>query len=468
MNNNDKVSVATPSKEYEANAAYWHLPHALRGGTLSMRKAGEKYLPKFPAEAPLPYQDRLEQSVLFNAFWRTCTVLSAKPFQKSVTIGENADPEAVEWSDNIDRAGRSLTAFGHDLLLDLIGYGVCRFAVDMPVTKNNADDDPLTLEQERSLGVRPFFAQLSPLSTIETRRTLGGGVAFDRIRDRGTKTTQSGDWGEEEFDTVRVITADSFDLYIKVGDEWPTTPTETTPNTLKKVPVVEVGFLIDGRPPLDDLAWLNARHWQSDSDQENILHVARVPFKHFAGFSAEEVQVIDVSRSKGVRSASPDSRIDVVEHSGEAIAAGRIHGIDLKEAMSGFGVNMVMDRKSDATATGRMIDQTNGDSDLQMMVRRLATGLKQGFDLAGEWVGRDLNVSIGIFDDFNFSPDDAGHEQRLKRAVSGFISTRTLIEEDKRAGLWSDDLDVDDEVDNIEQDIGLEVSEDLGKQFQDG
>tara|TARA_R110002096_G_scaffold316728_6_gene511216 strand:+ start:537 stop:1940 length:1404 start_codon:yes stop_codon:yes gene_type:complete len=463
----DKVSVATPSAKYEKDAVYWDLPKALRGGTLSMRQAGETYLPKFPAEKPLPYQDRLNQSVLFNAFWRTITVLGAKPFQKTVDLGDKADAEAIEWSKNIDRDGRSLTAFSRDLLLDLLAYGVCRYAVDMPVTKRDKDDDPLTLEQERAAGVRPFFAQLSPLTTIETRSSgSDSDVSFDRVRDTGTRIVPQGDWAEKEFETVRVITNDTYDVYIKMADEWPTTPQESTPNTLGKVPVVEIGFLVDGRPPLDDLAWLNARHWQSDSDQENILHVARVPFKHFAGFTADEVSVIDISRSKGVRSSSPDAHIDVVEHSGEAIAAGRIHGIDLKEAMSGFGVNMVVDRKSDATATGRRIDQTNGDSDLQMMVRRLASGLEQGFILAGEWIGRDLNVSVDIFDDYNFNPDDATHEQRLKRATLGFISTKTLIREDVRAGLWSDDLDVDDEIDNIETQ-GIDTDNDIGDATDD-
>ena len=418
-----------------------------------MRAAGEAYLPKFPKETTNLYQDRLDQSVLFNAFWRTCTTLAAKPFQKMVNLGDSVvgDEELKGWVENIDRSGRNLTAFAHDLLLDLLGYGVCRFAVDMPVTKREADDAPLTLAQEQEQDIRPYFAQLPPLGTIEARRDGDGDVPFDRVRIKGEKSVSEGDWGEKEYETVRVITGETFDLYIKVGEEWPANPTETTPNTLGKVPVVEVSFLVDGRPPLDDLAWLNARHWQSDSDQENILHVARVPFKLFAGFTAEEVEVIEISRSKGVRSASPDARIDVVEHSGEAIAAGRTHGMDLKEAMSGFGVSMVMDRKSDATATGRKIDQTNGDSDLQMMVRRLATGLEQGFALMGEWAKRELDVTVEIFDDYNFNPDDATHEQRLKRAAQGFISTKTLIMEDKRAGLWSDDVDPEDELDQIEQ-----------------
>jgi hypothetical protein len=32
-----------------------------------------------------------------------------------------------------------------------------------------------------------------------------------------------------------------------------------------------------GISPLRDLAYLNVKHWQSQSDQDTILHVARVP-----------------------------------------------------------------------------------------------------------------------------------------------------------------------------------------------
>lgn len=35
--------------------------------------------------------------------------------------------------------------------------------------------------------------------------------------------------------------------------------------------------LHDGKPPLIELAHLNVKHWQSQSDQDNILHVIRVP-----------------------------------------------------------------------------------------------------------------------------------------------------------------------------------------------
>ena len=212
------------------------------------------------------------------------------------------------------------------------------------------------------------------------------------------------------------------------------------------MPIITIGFL-DDRPPLEDLAFLNLRHWQSQSDQDNILHVARVPFKHFAGFSEQEVGLLSFGPYVAARSSKADARIESVEHKGEAMNAGRQHLQDLKEEMSAFGIDLLIPRKGQGTATGRILDVEQGESDLQMIVRRLEAGIEQGFQLAGEWAGKKEAVAqVDIFQDFNLHPDDQTHEQRFKRATMGYISQKTLLEEDKRAGLLSDSVSVEDEL----------------------
>lgn len=444
-------NVATPTAAYGALKAHWDLPQALRGGTLSMREAGTEYLPQFAKESDEAYDDRLSQSVLLNAFWRTVLVLASRPFQKPISVGEEAGDTLREWSQNVDLAGRDLTAFAHDLLADLLAYGICRFAVDFPTIKEG--EGKRSVADEARLGLRPHFAQLSPLTVIGWQQVRGVWV---RARVKDSIWMPTGDWGETEYHQVRVVHPDRYELYRKRADlpdnEWPTAPTEEWANTLGKVPIVTIGFNINDRPPLDDLAWLNLRHWQSQSDQDNILHVARVPLKHFAGFRKEEVSVLQVAAGSAIRSESPDAHVDAVEHSGEAIGAGRQHLQDLQEAMSTFGIDLLTPKKNTATATGRALDVRQGESDLQMMVRRLEAGLEQGLALMEEWGKQPASgASVDIYQDFNVLPDDVGHEQRFKRAVAGQLSTRTLIEEDKRAGLLSDSLDVDAELAELEE-----------------
>jgi hypothetical protein len=52
----------------------------------------------------------------------------------------------------------------------------------------------------------------------------------------------------------------------------------------------------DGEPPLLDLAYLNVKHWQSQSDQDNILHIARVPILALIGVRTTAARSRSASR----------------------------------------------------------------------------------------------------------------------------------------------------------------------------
>ena len=219
-----EANVNTPSKAYEALAVHWHLPSALRGGTLGMRAEKTKYLPQFPQEKNPAYDDRLNQSVLYNAFWRTVGVLSAKPFAKPVQLTEESDEDFKLWAKNIDGAGRDLTAFAHDLMQDILAFGLCRFAVDFPRVERRVN-----LHEERILGLRPYFAQISPLSMIGWKEQRIGAISrMVEARIRHTDTVPDGAWGEKDQEQVFVRTSLEFQVYVKQTgsqtQEWPSSP----------------------------------------------------------------------------------------------------------------------------------------------------------------------------------------------------------------------------------------------------
>jgi hypothetical protein len=63
-------------------ARHWHALECLWGGTLAMREAGHRYLPKWPKEDEEAYRARLHTATLFPAFRRTVNVMGGKPFSK--------------------------------------------------------------------------------------------------------------------------------------------------------------------------------------------------------------------------------------------------------------------------------------------------------------------------------------------------------------------------------------------------
>jgi len=64
----NKNTVDSPCSAYNAMQAHWGLIDDLLGGTLAMRAAGEKWLPKEPKEENKSWQNRLDRSILYGAY----------------------------------------------------------------------------------------------------------------------------------------------------------------------------------------------------------------------------------------------------------------------------------------------------------------------------------------------------------------------------------------------------------------
>ncbi len=460
--------VSTPNAAYEEMAAAWALPATLMGGTRAMREAGRRYLPQEPKETDGAYANRLKRAILFNGFRRTVRVLSGLPFAKPASLGAETASPFVGMAADLDFAGRDLTALARDLLEDMLVYGKAHILVDFPEAVVAADGTPraLTLAEERSLNRRPYFTQVSPLALIAWRGArLGGVETLNRVRIRETATEPAGPWGETVVERIRVVTPEGFQLWRKVPgspasagaglsgageDHW--LPESELANTLGEIALVTIyanrtGFLT-ALPPLEDLAWLNLRHWQSQSDQDNILHVARVPILFGAGFRQDELKGAEIGPNRAISAGDPQARLGYVEHSGAAIGAGREDTRDLESRMQVMGAELLLQRPGGQTATARAIDAAESISDLQAMVRALEAGLEQAFGLAGKWLKlREATARVDINQDFGMSLKGSSDLQTLLQArLAGEISQRSFLGEIKRRGLLSDSLDIEAEI----------------------
>ncbi len=444
-----QADVATPSLAYQQMAARWKLPSTLMGGTLAMRAAGTTYLPKMPKEDPGAYQDRLNSSTLFNGFGRTVRLLAGRPFSRPVVLGQTRD-ELVQMAADVDLGGRDLTAFARDLLTDMVTHGKAHVLVDHPAQPN--PDQPANLAEERALKLRPYFVQISPENLIGWRGRQAGGVeALEQIRIKETAVEPDGEWGDRQVERVRVIHPGSFDLYRYNGKAWDLERAKS-PITLGKVALVTIygqrtGFLTC-KPPLEDLAFLNLRHWQSQSDQDNILHVVRVPLLFFAGFSEKDLGVIAIGPNRAIHHQKTDAKVSFIEHTGAGIAAGRQDLQDLEARMAIMGADLLVRRPGNETATAKAIDTAESVSDLQAMVRNLETGLEQAFALAAEWLKLgDTEVQVDIHQDFGLSLREAGDlDQLLKARLAREITQTTYLTELKRRGVLGDQVDVETEI----------------------
>lgn len=469
------MSVATPTAEYDACAQRWHLPHTLMGGTDAMRRAGKRYLPQEPAESEVAYKIRLERSVLFNGFRKTVRDMTGKVFAKPVALGDDMPSRLVEYAENIDLTGRALNNFAHDVFVDGMQAGISYILVEMPPSEPTA-----TRRDEIQSGRRPYLVHITAESLIGWKsRNIDGREVLTQVRilETVTEDDPEDEFVEQEIHQVRVLDrTDTGVLYRvfrreDVGEnvEWRVVDEGVT--SLREIALVPVYInrtaFMEGAPPLEDLAHLNVAHWQSSSDQRNILHVARVPMLFIKGIDDETE--LKVGASSFTRVSGEHADMKFVEHSGAAIGAGRDDLKDLEFQMQTLGLELLIPRPGQQSATGAAIDQSRMNSPLAMMADNLKDALERAFQFMAQYegLGDDAGGSIEVNKDFGVSIRDAADLQALLAAVNaGHISRETFWKELKRRGVLMDDFEPEEETDRLDSEapalgmIGRENEED--------
>ncbi|MEL6310895.1 MAG: DUF4055 domain-containing protein, partial [Pseudomonadota bacterium] len=192
----------------------------------------------------------------------------------------------------------------------------------------------------------------------------------------------------------------------------------------------------------------NVAHWQSQSDQRNILHVARVPVLFGAGFDEQEEVVIGANRA--ILAENPDAKLAWVEHTGAAIGAGRQDLKDLEFQMETHGLQLLVARPGAQSATGEALDGAKETSQLSMIADALQDCLEESMGLMGQYAGEDTEAVVNVNQEFGVEMMTAQELTLLLNAVNtGNLSRQTFLEEMARRGMLRPDLDVGKEVDRI-------------------
>lgn len=428
----------------------------LMGGSRAMRQAGKRWLPKFPAETEEAYRDRLAASWLFNGLRKTVRDMTGRVFRVPVMFdGEPAEPWPT-WGGNIDLSGRTLNSFARDLFEDGLQAGISWVMVEAPDR-----DGIVTRAQADAANVRPYLIHLRAEEVLGWRMGLDGAapvIAQLRIMETVTEPDPDDEFGQVAVQQVRVLdrteTGVAVRLYRKGKNGWAlfAEPRFTGLREITVAPfyAARTGFWC-AEPPLEDLADVNIAHWQSQSDQRNILHMARVPILFGAGFAADDT--IEISSAKAVIATDPAAKLSFVEHSGAAIEAGRTDLKDLEFQMETFGLQLLVQRAQGQSATGEALDAAKETTTLAM----LADGLKATLDRALGWMaeygGLGEAPAVVVNKDFGATAYSQADLQVLLSAVTtGQISQATFLGELKRRGLLADEVDPEAEIGATEAD----------------
>lgn len=418
----------------------------LWGGTRTMREAGKKYLPQEPGEENADYSNRKDRSTLTNIFRKTINTYAGRIFSDPVTI-EGQDG-LDEFSENVDLEGRDFHRFGYDLSRFTLRDGLRFIVVEAPVA-----DGVKTKADDKAAGIRPYFIDVDIRNVLGLKvDTTGGQAVITQFRMTEMVNEGGDEFVQDSIEQIRVIEPRLVRLYRKdaKGDYY---LYDTITTSIGYVPVVPVysdrqGFMMSA-PPLLDLAWLNIEHWQKSSDQSNILHVARVPILHWAGYKAmtnEEGQEVNltVGPNTMAKSADPKAKLTYVEHSGEGIGAGRQDLIDIENRMVALGAEFVTPNKSgDMTATEKAIDESGDISELSAFAQNLKDSMTIAVSMAADMLGTTFTGEINLNTDLGIITAPVSTEDVIKMRAMRDISREGMF--DILNNEWGTMLDADEE-----------------------
>lgn len=425
----------------------------LLGGTLSMRAAGQKYLFKMPLENKDAYENRLNRSTLYPALSETLAQMCGRVFYSPINVS-NVDKKIVEdILPDVDTEGNALDVFASQWFYAALAYGVSFVLVDYTKT-----GDAKTKAEEKAIGARPYLVHIKPQNVLGIKYDrINGNKVMTQFRYKEFVTEEDGEFATKVVEQINVYEIGRVRKYKPQSDgngkssfiEIENIEVKANGAPLTFIPIVpfitkKTGHFALGEPPLMELANLNIKHWQSQSDQDNLLNTARVPLLVRIGVTDDST--VKIGNSIVDLPAGADLRY--VEHTGSAIAAGQKSLNELETQMRVAGAKLLEKADMAMTESQARDEQNKEISALRLYANRFEDALDLVLKYVGVWLGIESkevgNVEISGNIDGNLDPN-ASMDSVIKLQSAGIISKQTTFEEAKRRGLISDNVNWEDE-----------------------
>lgn len=435
------------SADFTALKAKMKIIDDLLGGTQKMRQAGQTYLYKMKMEEEESYKNRLGRSTLYPALRETLSQMLGRVFFNPINV-ENVHKQIEPLFDDIDLEGNNLDVFASRWFYASLAYGVSYCLVDFMRIENAR-----SLAEEKAQNARPYLVHIKPQQVLGFKTAkIRGKTAFTQFRYKESVTEDDGEFGTKQVDYIYVYEIGRVRKYKETesGAELVADMQITAQNVpLAFVPIVP--FITKptdvwgmGEPPLMELAYLNIKHWQSQSDQDNILNIARVPL--LAIFSDTEIRSLEIGAS--AISLPKESTMQFIEHSGSSIDAGLTSLKELEDQMKTAGAKLLTKTALAMTDSQAKDEAGKEISQLRYYANKFEDALDLAFEYIGHWLGIGVDevgtsqISGNIDNDLD---PNASMATIIQLRNAGVISNHSTFEEAKRRGLLSDSAKWEDE-----------------------
>ena len=428
------AQVNDPNSAWKDMEPHWVLIEDLMGGTYDMRKRHRRYLQQEPRELDESYDNRLARSVCPPFYQRLERMLAGMMTRKPVRLNDVPDVIREQLFD-VDLQGNDLNVWTYETARKMIRYGHVGVLVDAP-----------SVEQ----GGRPYWVSYSPREILGWRsEVIEGQQKYTQLRLLEKVFEPEGLYGEVEVEQIRLLTPGKFEIHRR-NDNGDFVIYEDGTTTLDEIPF-SVAYsnrynLMESRPPMEDIAELNLKAYQVQSDLDNQLHISAVPMLAFYGFptAAEEV-----SAGPGEAIAFPaEGRAEYIEPGGKSYEAQFKRLEQLASQINELGLAAVLGQKLSAeTAEAKRIDRSQGDSTMQVCAQQMQDLIDNSLMFHANYLGSNEAGSSFVNRDFlaaRLDPQEIG--SLLQLYTAGTITQKTLLDQLTEGEVLGDEFDVEEEL----------------------
>jgi hypothetical protein len=197
-------------------------------------------------------------------------------------------------------------------------------------------------------------------------------------------------------------------------------------------------------PALEDLAWLNQKHWLVDSDKMVSLHHACVPLKAADEDRRDDPSAVLPLSASGVIVGLPN--LHYVEHSGAAIGAARQELVDTEDQMQRLAGEL-LSRVVQKTAAEANHEATEGESWLRVWAHTFEDSLEEMLRFMALWVGEKQGGSLSL--DFDWGDQTLAADMLIALTgarTSGEITRETYLSNLQKGKILPPGRTVEDEI----------------------
>ena len=435
--NSQGKEINDPNAIWFQQEPHWMLIEDLLGGTYQMRKRHRRYLPQEPRELDESYDNRLARSVCPPFYLRLERMLAGMLTRKPVRLNDTAD-QIREHLFNVDLQGNDLNVWTYETTRKMVRYGHVGVLVDAPTSGQNG---------------RPYWVTYTPRDILGFRtEMIDGEVKLSQLRLQEKVSVPDGLYGEKIIDQIRLLTRGSFEIHQKGKNNLFTKVDEGT-TSLSEIPF-SIAYanrlnLLESRPPMSDIAELNLKAYQIQSDLDNQLHISAVPMLAFYGFpqSSEEV-----TAGPGEAIAFPaDGRAEYIEPAGRSYDA-QFKRLDvLSNQINELGLAAVLGQKLSAeTAEAKRIDRSQGDSTMMVVAQQMQDMIDNCLQFHGQYINAESGSCFVNRDFLSQRLEPQEIQALLQLYTSGSITQETLLKQLHEGEVLGDEFDVEEEIESTQ------------------